>query len=125
MAVGFQRPLSCLLIFLGDKLPPLKPILTSIVLALALVPFFPTQMKADEGGYGGTVIQNLAAAYVVQMDDGKMLEVDWDSGYDEWSAGNRVMLKTESGEGCMYNAAERTEVEVFPYDPSEIGDQED
>jgi hypothetical protein len=113
------------LVYLGEKLPPLKPILTSIVLVFVFLPFFPNRMKADEGGYWGTVIQNLAAAYVVQMDDGKMLEVEWDSGYDEWSAGNRVMLTTESGEGYMYNAAERSEVEVFPYDPSEIGDQED
>ncbi len=32
------------------------------------------------------------------------------------------MLTTESGEGFMFNEDERTQVDVFPYDPSEIGD---
>ena len=79
-------------------------------------------MKADEGGYCGPVLRNLAATYVVRMDDGKLLDVEWNSGYDDWSTGDRVMLTTESGEGFMFNEDERTQVDVFPYDPSEIGD---
>jgi hypothetical protein len=79
-------------------------------------------MKADEEGYRGTVLRNLAATYVVQLDDGKLLYVEWNSGYDDWSAGDRVMLTTESGEGFMFNEEERTQVDVFPYNPSEIGD---
>ena len=103
----------------------LRPILITIFLTLVLLAFCSTEMKADQGGYWGTVIQNLAAAYVVQMDDGKLLEVEWNSGYDDWSPGNRVMLTTESGGGFMYNADEHTEVDVFPYDPSETDDQQE
>ena len=68
------------------------------------------------------VLDNLAAAYVVQMDDGKLLDVEWNSGYDDWSPGDRVMVTTESGEGFMFNEDERTQVDVFPYNPSEIDD---
>jgi hypothetical protein len=100
----------------------LKPILILIVLAFSLLAFCQTNMKADEGGYWGTVLRNLAATYVVRMDDGKLLDVEWNSGYDDWSTGDRVMLTTESGEGFMFNEDERTQVDVFPYDPSEIGD---
>ena len=56
------------------------------------------------------------------MDDGKLLDAEWNSGYDDWSAGDRVMLTTESGEGFMFYGDERTQVDVFAYNPSEIGD---
>jgi hypothetical protein len=104
------------------RLLALKPVLILIVLAFTLFALCPTNMKADEGGYLGTVLRNLAATYVVRMDDGKLLDVEWNSGYDDWSTGDRVMLTTESGEGFMFNEDERTQVDVFPYDPSEIGD---
>jgi hypothetical protein len=78
--------------------------------------------QADDGGYSGTVIDNLAATYVVQMDNGRLLDVEWNSGYDDWSSGDRVILTTESGEGYMYNEDGRTQVDVFPYDPADIGD---
>jgi hypothetical protein len=79
-------------------------------------------MKGDDGGYLGTVIDNLAATYVVQMDDGRLLDAEWDSGYDDWSRGDRVILTTESGKGYMYDEDRRTEVDVFPYNPADIGD---
>ena len=63
----------------------------------------------------GTVIDNLAATYVVQMDDGRLLDAERNSGYDDWSNGDRVILTTESGEGYMYNEDGGTQVDVFPY----------
>jgi hypothetical protein len=100
-------------------LPALKRILIPLFLALA---FCPTSTKADDGGYLGTVLENGAANYVVQMDDGSLLDVEWDSGYDGWSRGDRVILTTESGDGYMYNDDVQTEVDVFPYNPADIGD---
>ena len=99
------------------RLLALKPIHISIVLALVLPAFCPTRMKADDEGYRGTVLQNLAAAYQVQMDDGELLDVEWNSGYDDWAAGDRVLLTTTSGEGFMFNEDERTQVDVFPWNP--------
>ena len=99
------------------RLLALKPILISIVLAFVLLAFCPSNMKADEGGYWGTVLQNLAAAYEVQMDDGELLDVEWNSDYDNWTAGDRVMLTTVNGEGYMFNDDEQTQVDVFPWNP--------
>ena len=96
----------------------LKRILISIFFALA---FCPTSAKADDGGYWGTVLEIGAANYVVQMDDGVLLDVEWDSGYDDWSRGDRVILTTESGGGYMYSESGQTEVDVFPYNPADIG----
>ncbi|HYY26762.1 MAG TPA: hypothetical protein VE860_02405 [Chthoniobacterales bacterium] len=92
------------------------------VLAFALVALNEIGMKADEAGYWGTVLRNVAATYVIRMDDGKLLDAERNSGYDRWLAGDRVMLTTESGEGFMFYGDERTQVDVFPYNPSQIGD---
>ena len=96
----------------------LKRILIPIFFALA---FRPTSTKADDEGYLGTVLQIGAANYLVQMDDGSLLDVEWDSGYDDWSRGDRVRLTTESGGGYMYSDDGQTEVDVFPYNPADIG----
>jgi len=96
-----------------------------ITLAFALLPLCPTHTKAVEGGYPGTVLRNLAAAYVVRTDDGNLLDVEWSSGFDDWVAGDRVVLTTESGAGYMFDQNESTEVDVFPYDPSELEDDGD
>jgi hypothetical protein len=84
--------------------------------------FCPTSTKADDEGYLGTVLETGAANYPVQMDDGRLLNVEWDSGYDDWSRGDRVILTTESGRGYMYSESRQTEVDVFPYNPADIGD---
>jgi hypothetical protein len=81
-----------------------------------------TDTKAQDGGYGGVVLENLAATYIVQTDDGKLLDAEWTSGYDDWSRGDRVILTTESGEGYMYSENGRTQVDVFPYNPADVGD---
>ena len=95
-----------------------KRILIPIFFALA---FCRTSTKADDGGYWGTVLQIGAANYVVQMDDGSLLDVEWDSGFDGWARGDRVILTTESGGGYMYSESGQTEVDVFPYNPADIG----
>jgi hypothetical protein len=100
----------------------LKRILILNVLVFALLAFWQTNVKADEAGYWGTVLRTLAATYVVRMDDGKLLDAEWNSGYDDWLAGDRVMFTTESGEGFMFYGDERTQVDVFPYNPAQIGD---
>jgi hypothetical protein len=95
-------------------------VVISIVLAFALLPFCPTNTKAQEGGFWGTVLQSNAATYVVRTDDGRLLDAEWNSGNDDWSPGDRVILTTDEGEGYMFNEAMRTQVDIFPYDPSEI-----
>jgi hypothetical protein len=82
-------------------LPALKRILISIVLAFAFLPFSPTSTKGDEGGFWGTVLQNDAATYLVRLDDGRFLDAEWNSGYDDWSPGDRVIMTTDEGEGYM------------------------
>ena len=96
-----------------------KRILIPIFFVLA---FCPTSTKADDGGYWGTVLQIGAANYVIQMDDGGLLDVECVSGYDNWWRGDRVVLTTESGGGYMYSESGQTEVDVFPYNPADIGD---
>jgi hypothetical protein len=48
------------------------------------------------------------------MDDGKILNAKWESGYDEWSIGQRVILTTENGSGIMFFGNKRTQAAVFP-----------
>jgi len=55
------------------------------------------------------------------MDGGKILNAEWESGYDQWSIGQRIILTTESGSGIMFFENQRTQVAVFPYNPAEIG----
>ena len=93
-----------------------------LILIFFVLAFCPTSSKADQGGYWGTVLEMGAANYVVQMDGGNLLDVEWDSGYDDWSRGDRVTLTTESGGGYMYSESGQTEVDVFPYNPADIGD---
>ena len=95
----------------------MKRMLISIFFAFAL---WPAHTKADDEGYRGTVVQDLAATYVVRLDDGRLLDAEFNSGYDDWSSGDRVIMTTDEGEGYMFNEANRTQVDIFPYDPSEV-----
>jgi hypothetical protein len=54
------------------------------------------------------------------MDDGKILNAEWESGYDQRSIGQRVILMTENGSGIRFFENKRTQAAVFPYDPAEI-----
>jgi hypothetical protein len=56
------------------------------------------------------------------MDDGKILNADWESGYDQWSIGERIILTTENGSGVMFFANRRSQFAVFAYDSSQIGE---
>ena len=71
----------------------LKRILIPIFFVLAVCP---TSTKGDDGGYWGTVLEIGAANYVVQLDEGSLLDVEWDSGYDGWSRGDRSYLRLEA-----------------------------
>ena len=105
----------------GEKsLTYLKRTLFSIVLAFAWLTFCQTNTKAQEGGFWGTVLQNNAASYVVRTDDGWLLDAEWDSGYDDWSPADRVILTTDEGEGYKFKENNRTQVDVLAYNPSEI-----
>jgi len=50
---------------------------------------------------------------VVRTDDGKILNTEWESGYDQWSIGERVNLTTENGSGIMFFEDKRTQDAVF------------
>ena len=94
----------------------------SIVLSLVCFSLFSLKAKAQEEMYWGTIVRNPPGNYVVPMDDGKILNAEWESGYDQWSIGERVILTTENDSGIMFFEERRTQVAVFPYDPSEIGE---
>jgi len=100
----------------------LKHLFTSIVLSFVCLSFSSLEAKAQEERYWVTIVRNPPANYVVRMDDGKILNAEWESGYDQWSVGERIILTTENGSGIMFFENTRTQVTVFPYNPSEIGE---
>jgi hypothetical protein len=59
-----------------------KRMFISIFFAFAFCP----HTKADDEGYWGTVLQDLAATYVVRLDDGRLLDAELNSGYDDWGS---------------------------------------
>ena len=102
-----------------------KGILMCAVLACAFLACWSPRTAAQDEGYSGTIIHKPSASYVLQMDDGKLLDAKWTSGDEDWSVGDRVILTTENGEGFMSNGDRRTQVDVSLYDPSETGDGEE
>ena len=99
----------------------MKSFLISIVLLLVCLSFSSLEANGQEERYWGTIIRNPPANYVLRMDDGKILNAEWESGYDQWSIGERIILTTEKGSGIMFFENHRTQVAVFPYNPSQIG----
>ena len=104
-----------------DRILPLKRLLISILLLLVCLSFSSHEANGQEERYWGTIIRNPPANYVLRMDDGKILNAEWESGYDRWSIGERIILTTENGSGTMFFNKRRTQVAVFPYNPSQIG----
>jgi hypothetical protein len=72
-----------------DRILPLKRFLISIVLLLVYLSFSSHEANCQENRYWGTIIRNPPANYVLRMDDGKILNAEWESGYDRWSIGER------------------------------------
>jgi hypothetical protein len=73
----------------------LKRILIPIFFALA---FCPISTKADDGGYLGTVLENGAANYVVQMDDGSLLDPNTGNPLMQiYSTGDFLGIKPDPG----------------------------
>jgi hypothetical protein len=99
----------------------LKRLLISILLVLVCVSFSSLEANFQEDRYWGTIIRNPPANYVLRMDDGKLLNAEWESGYEQWSIGERIILTTENGSGIMFFNKRRTRVAVLPYNPSQIG----
>jgi hypothetical protein len=99
----------------------LKRFLISIALWLVSLSFSPLEANAQQERYWGTIVRNPPANYVLRMDDGKILNAGWESGYDQWSIGQRIILTIENGSGIMFFKKQRTQVAVFPYNPSQIG----
>jgi hypothetical protein len=93
-----------------------------IVLSLVSLSCSSLEANLHEERYLGTIIRNPPASYVLRMDDGKILNANWESGYDQWSIGERIILTTETGSGIMFFENRPTQVAVFPYDPSQIGE---
>jgi hypothetical protein len=79
-------------------LQTVKRILMCTVLAWTFLAGGSPRMEAQDGWYWGTIIRNPPASYVLQMDDGKLLDAEWTSGNDDWSIGDRVMLTTKAAE---------------------------
>ena len=92
------------------------------MLSLVCLSFSSPEAKAQEERYWGTIVRNPPANYVVRMDDGKILNAEWESGCDQWSIGERIILTTENGSGIMFFENTQTQVAVFRYNPSEIGE---
>jgi hypothetical protein len=67
-----------------------KRVQISIVLTCAFVALCSDNLKAEEGAFLGTAVRISAASYVLQMDDGKLLFAEWNSGYEDWSIGDSV-----------------------------------
>ena len=86
---------------------------------LVCLSFSSLEANFQEERYWGTIIRNPPGNYVLRMDDGKILNAEWESGYDQWSIGERIILTTENGSGIMFFNKRRTRVAVFPYNPSE------
>ena len=101
----------------------MKRIFICTVCACAILTCWSPRTQAQDGRYWGTILRNPPAGYVLQMDDGKVLDAEWTSGDEDWLVGDRVILTTESGEGFMFNGDRRTQVDVFSYDPSQTGDE--
>ena len=99
----------------------LKRLLISILLLLVYLSFSSLEANGQEERYWGTIIRNPPANFVLRMDDGKILNAEWESGYDQWSIGERIILTTENGSGTMFFNERRTQVAVFPYNPAQIG----
>jgi hypothetical protein len=99
----------------------LKRFLISIVLLLVGLSFSSLKANFPEVTYWGTIVRHPPANYVLRMDDGKILNAEWESGYDRWSIGQRIILTTENGSGIMFFNNRQTQVAVFPYNPSQIG----
>src|SRR5690348_2362893 len=109
--------------YLPHVLASKRTLASSLPFALAcLLALCPPRTQAQNRWYRGTIIRTPPASYVIQMDDGALLDVEWNSGYDNWSPGDRVILTTESGGGFMFYRNKRTQVDVFAYDPAEIGE---
>jgi hypothetical protein len=58
------------------------------------------------------------------MDDRKILNAESESGYDQWSIGDRIILTTENGSGIMFFEKDRTQVAVFPIIPRKLESRE-
>ena len=92
------------------------------MLLLVCLSFSSHEANGQDQRYWGTIFRNPPANYVLRMDDGKILNAEWESGYDQWSIGERIILTSETGSGIMFFENQRTQVAVFPYDPSQIGE---
>ena len=99
----------------------MKRFLISIGLLLVGLSFSSLKANFPEATYWGTIVRHPPANYVLRMDDGKILNAEWESGYDRWSIGQRIILTTENGSGIMFFNNRQTQVAVFPYNPSQIG----
>jgi hypothetical protein len=70
----------------------LKRFLIPIALLLVCLSFSSLEANAQQERYWGTILRNPSANYVLRMDDGKILNAEWESGYDQWSIGQGIIL---------------------------------
>ena len=86
----------------NDRILPLKRVLISTLLLLVCLSFASHEANGQEERYWGTIVRHPPANYVLRMDNGKLLNAEWESGYHRWLIGQRIILTTENGSGYMF-----------------------
>jgi hypothetical protein len=70
--------------------------------------------RADEECWWGEItdISSEGDIYTVQIEDGRLFNVEWKNGYSEWNVGDTVILTVDSGFGFMVYGTRHTRVWV-------------
>jgi len=70
--------------------------------------------RADEERWWGEItdISSEGDIYTVQIEDGRLFNVEWKNGYSEWNIGDTVILTVDSGLGFMVHGTLHTRVWV-------------
>jgi hypothetical protein len=87
--------------------------LVAILTLFALWSLVPLS-RADEDRWWGEItdISLDGDIYTVQIEDGRLFNVEWKNGYSDWDVGDTVILTVDSGFGFMVYGTRHTRVWV-------------